>query len=171
MALGKCRECGAKVSSEAPACPRCGIGQPVVVSPATKKRIHAWHIAAAIFALPFIAAAIGTTVTSTSRPENPAVAAKMDAEKAAAEHTSALRGRLAVRCIAAIKRSLQDPDSADFDAAYGGQIGYRVGRDGAKLLQFEFRAKNGFNAVRTATATCKFNMKNSDGGDLTFDIS
>ena len=35
MALGKCRECGRQVSSEASACPRCGVSSPV--APAREK--------------------------------------------------------------------------------------------------------------------------------------
>ncbi|HEU0016431.1 MAG TPA: hypothetical protein VFQ45_22315 [Longimicrobium sp.] len=49
MALMYCRECGQKISSEAPTCPRCGVPHPVLLPDGTPAA------AAAAWAVPYTA--------------------------------------------------------------------------------------------------------------------
>lgn len=63
------------------------------------------------------------------------------------------------RCEYAVKSTLHDPDSAEFDdtafrALANGPSGYHV--------MVKLRARNGFNALRAMTAICDLEKKGDD---------
>ena len=67
-------------------------------------------------------------------------------------------------CQELVKRTLHDPDSAEFDPSYDY---YREkSKDGVYLVQVTLRAKNGFNALRQMVVNCKLRHTATNGLQL-----
>ncbi|MGN6831098.1 zinc-ribbon domain-containing protein [Paucibacter sp. M5-1] len=78
MALGKCRECGKEVSSEAKACPHCGVAKPI----RKKVGVLGWMAVALVgFAVFRIATPSGGAIEATQAKAPPAVVAPPPAPK------------------------------------------------------------------------------------------
>jgi hypothetical protein len=126
MALVKCRECGGAVSGTAKACPHCG-------SPVPKKTsVLAW-IAAGAFAIFFWNVITSSTTEKVIDPK--------------VERLSIARGA----CLLAVKQSLNDPGSADFELT---SSWYTEDRGDTILVQPVARAKNAFGAYMKGTWNC-----------------
>ncbi|MDR3409669.1 MAG: zinc ribbon domain-containing protein [Formivibrio sp.] len=155
MALQKCRECGTEVSSEAKSCPKCGIAKPVKPKSQLPKVI-AW-----IFGLSFLGIFVaGITGKSINAP----VAAAPAPAVAKKDSPTDPLPFLAQKCIQGIRQVLHDPESAqlpdpilDYPAKFAKNVN---GKNYA--IQFEFRAKNAFNATRLSTAECKWKKVGED---------
>lgn len=117
MAIIKCHECGHTVSDSASACPACG------AKPKKKIGIGGLIIAAifTLFVVRYVASSVDKT-DSTARPP--------------ADPQAELRHSTAVAALRAVKKSLRDPDSAQWESV-------RVS-DNATIVCIEYRAKNGF---------------------------
>ncbi|MEO7208123.1 MAG: hypothetical protein ABI145_15390 [Steroidobacteraceae bacterium] len=147
MALVKCKECAKEISSEAEACPNCGRKKPKPTSGLT------WVIAG-IFGFAIISTMMNSGKTDEEKaarlaamtPEQRATEAK---DKADSEDLSSAR----YACKEFVKRTLNDPDAAQFDETST----YDSKREGGDLfhVQVKVRAKNGFNALRYITVDCK----------------
>jgi hypothetical protein len=126
MALLKCKECGGSVSSEAKACPSCGVQPSKPMG-----RLKVLFIGACVIA---IGSAVLTPSTPVAAPkvlttEEIAYNAKLEAQ-----HES--RFNLALLWSRAVKSSMRDPDSLQWEAV-------TVNED-ASVACFKYRAKNGF---------------------------
>lgn len=154
MALGKCRECGTEVSSEAKVCPKCGIAKPA------KRKSQLLKVIGWIFGLSFLAIFIGAFMGKSISlpPPNPVqTVAKKDSP------TDPLPF-LAQKCVEGIRRVLHDPESAQLPdpmSEYSAKFAKNVSGNNY-AIQFEFRAKNGFNAIRVSTAECKWKKVGQD---------
>lgn len=71
MALGKCRECGSDVSSEAKNCPRCGVPKPLG---GKKSRVFLWS------SLIFIMIIVALLAISSNGPNTYGDLAKIEAK-------------------------------------------------------------------------------------------
>ncbi|HEY3658239.1 MAG TPA: hypothetical protein VGL34_24990 [Steroidobacteraceae bacterium] len=146
MALVKCRECGKQISSDAEACPSCGRKKPKATSTLT------WIIAG-IFAFSII-----TAISNSGKSEDAEAArlAAMTPEQRASEATvkaaTEKRSSAQYACKEFVKRSLNDPDAAQFDDASA----YFTEKQAVDKFRVEVtvRAKNGFNALRHITVNC-----------------
>lgn len=146
MALVKCKECGKEISSNAQACPGCGRSKGKPTSVVT------W-IVASIFAIGVVGAILNSgkseeqeaTRLAAMTPEQRASEAKA---KADSDQLSSAR----YACKEFVKRSLNDPDAAQFDDART----YFTEKQTADKFRVEVsvRAKNGFNALRHITVNC-----------------
>ena len=121
MALIKCYECGIDTSDTARACPNCGAKQKKKIGPL------GW-----VVALLFTVIVVRCTADRVSTPEK---AAKTP-EQIAAEVLSEKRHTSAVLAMRAIKKTLRDPDSAEWEDV--------LVNDDATLICIVIRAKNGF---------------------------
>jgi len=160
MALVKCKECGKEISSQAESCPNCGRKKPKSTSTVT------WIVLGII-----VFGVYGAISNSSKRdeliateaqakaaklaamtPEQRAAQEKHDADMAAmkAEVEEANNARYA--CQEFVKKSLNDPDAAQFDPASG----YFIQRQapGKYRVEVTVRAKNGFNALRHIAVNC-----------------
>lgn len=160
MALIKCKECGKEISSQAESCPNCGRKKPRPTSVVT------WIIAGILVCGVISAisesgkkddqaaaeAEAKAAKLAIMTPEQRAAQAKHDADMAAmkAEVEEASNARYA--CQEFVKRSLNDPDAAQFDPASG----YFIQRQapGKYRVEVTVRAKNGFNALRHIAVNC-----------------
>jgi hypothetical protein len=75
-------------------------------------------------------------------------------------------------CVRYAKAGLHDPDSADVPNAlsafdYPGKFNI-VDEKNSITIQFEMRAKNGFNALRLFVADCSWKKMKSDYGPMKF---
>lgn len=123
MALTKCHECKAEISSEAIACPKCGAKPPKETS----------RFTLAVGGLFAIAVAMGVA-NSVNHPETatPAVSAA-DAE------ADTRRVATATEAANAIKRVAREPESVKFEA-----LGVS---DDAQVVCMQYRARNGFGGM------------------------
>lgn len=177
MALVKCKECGAQISSEAKACTQCGkevaktsgclmaiifigvisgVGA-IVNSCSDAQRANEEGKAAAI------AADAEKTRRSAMTPEQRATEDKKraDAAKLAAIRDTQLAKSAATRkhsnlaasaCQIFVERSLHDPSSAQFEDS--DTYWRKEERPGLFHVQVNVRAKNGFNAYRSMIVDC-----------------
>jgi RNA polymerase subunit RPABC4/transcription elongation factor Spt4 len=160
MALIKCKECGKQISSEAESCPNCGRKRPKSTSGL------AWAV------LILLVIGVWSAISASNKndehqaaqaqaqaaklaamtPEQRVAQIKHDADMAAmkAEVDEAVNARYA--CQEFVKKSLNDPDAAQFDAASG----YLTKRQapGQYRVEVTVRAKNGFNALRHIAVNC-----------------
>lgn len=125
MALINCKECGKEISDQAKACPHCG-AKPAVPSGC-----------AAVFIIVATVLIVFSLIPGTPRPPEP-----FDAE-------ATVRGL----CMMDIKRSLNDPDSAEFEHS-SSTIASKNGE--VWTVQRPVRAKNAFNATRRAVFECRY---------------
>lgn len=131
MALVKCRECGSEVSSEALACPKCGVRP----KPKTSVlKVVFWLFIASI-ALPMFFA--GSKSSSTTAP--PKEVTKEEVARAAENAAENRRFKAAMHMLRQVKASMRDPES------------FRVERfaanDDGSLLCLQYRSRNGFGGM------------------------
>lgn len=122
MALMTCPECKKEVSTTAQACPYCGakVTPPMGI-------VTAFVIVGLV-----VAVIVMVTVSSCSESSKP----KKTSEQSAAETK---RYVVAVSATKAIRESMRDPDSLEYDAL-------RV-NDDASVVCAKYRARNGFGGV------------------------
>lgn len=137
MALIKCKECGAQVSTKANACPACGAVRPKQTRAAT------WFIGAvAVFAIGGTILEANkskvnyqTTATQAIAPQRPPPPERTPAQlKADREINTVLAGARA------LKSAMKKPET--FEIISASMI------DG-KVICYEYRARNSFNDRRT----------------------
>lgn len=171
MALVRCTECGKEISSQAEACPNCGRKWPKRTSVAT------W-IVVAFLGFGIFMGIVSSVSNSGKRDEqraaearaaeaNAARLAAMTPEQRAAEikHDADMLAQIErvtkanaeendarYACKELVKRTLNDPDAAQFDDASAYYIERQAG--GKILVQVTVRAKNGFNALRHIAVNC-----------------
>ena len=155
MAMVNCRECSAEVSDRAKTCPRCG-----VKSPKPKGRAApAWAIVLGVFVA---LAGIGQAIQRPSQPNAANATTPVPASAATAEQAAeARRTSMLISCHDAVRDHLQDPEGAELPSLMLGQDEYHfgLGKGGRTVIvTFDFRARNGFNALRSARATCRFKL-------------
>ena len=115
MALIKCHECGAEISSESKSCPKCGAKPPYRPS--------------AVFVLIVVLLVVFAVKASFTEHKPPR---EKTPEEIAADH----RTRMAYVMMRKIKTNLREPDSLDVIQVYS--------NDKADLLCMKYRARNGF---------------------------
>lgn len=133
MAMRQCRECKAMVSTEAAACPQCG-----VKNPTGKKTGKVTIFIAGIFALAIIVGLADGNKTKSSQqvPEKtPEQIAKEKADQEAFDRV--------VIALKVTKSSLKDPSSVEWASI--------AADDKADVICIEYRAKNSFNATVMST--------------------
>ncbi|WP_312514990.1 hypothetical protein [Massilia sp.] len=142
MALKPCAECGARISTEAEACPHCGAKPRATMGPIRR------------LILGLIAVSIAVSVFSPKGKdepiEKPGPAVKT-AEQIAEEAAAKARSERAIFVATALKHGLRDPDSVKWESVYV--------NDDASVVCVEYRAKNGFGGVnfeQTVYAKGKF---------------
>lgn len=149
MALIKCKECGAQISTTAKACPKCG------ASPPRQTSGCAW-IALLFVGIPMIA---GIIYQGAVTPEREAAAAVKEAKRVAllspAQKASELQAARIYSakgaCRIYVKESLKDPNSAEF-MGYGKTSSSDDG--GVVSVSVSYRAKNSFGALVPAAFSC-----------------
>jgi hypothetical protein len=157
MALVKCRECGKEIGSEAKICPGCGT---------VPKRTSGCAMAFLVFAVIGVGGAIlGTlfdshdSVQKAPVPLTPEQIAAAQAKKEVSDFHSAQ-----IDCENAVKKSLHDPDSAQFDnfEQYALLPGSKL--PNRYVILVTLRAKNGFGGLRHIAVTCTLTRKNPADG-------
>jgi len=130
MALRPCAECGALISTEAEACPRCGAKPRATMGPIGR------------VVLGVIALSVGISVFSSRGEDKPvektAPIAKTP-EQIEAEEAEKSRAQRAIFVVTALRDGLRDPDSVKWESVSVS--------DDASLVCVEYRAKNGFGGV------------------------
>ena len=135
MALGKCRECGKEASSEAKACPHCGVKNPVSSGMSRLTIIFVLILGATIFS-----SIIGGGKTVPPH-QKPAPTPEETAEK----ERSSLRYSKTVMAANAVKKSMRDPESLVWESI-------RANED-AGTICLEYRARNGFGGMNKGHVT------------------
>lgn len=136
MALRDCLECGEKVSEKAAACPKCG-------HPLPKRAGCLGYVVGGFVLLVVIMLVVGQKIEST--PPTPAqaqAASELDRRKSAVS-----------ACRTAIRRSLKDPDSADFKQIME-DTPFAATPTGYTIFP-KVRATNSFGAHILSTFVCK----------------
>jgi hypothetical protein len=133
MSMAKCRECRAEVSSEAKACPKCGIGKPVRKTSAITK------VVAGFFALTFGMALIAGIDSANDTPEEKAAKEALREAELAKVQPLIEAGRTARK----LRDSMRDPASFELITA----------KDmGGGTQCFQYRARNGFGGMNVGFA-------------------
>jgi hypothetical protein len=132
MSLTKCRECGKEVSTEAKACPHCGIKNPA--PPSRAGNVIKLIIGAVMLA--FIVKCINTG--EEAKNEKAAAEARKTPEQRAAEAARETEFQNVVARLRALKASTKNPASFELVSA-------TLMNDGT--LCAEYRGTNSFNAV------------------------
>ena len=138
MAMINCGECGAPVSMEAKMCPGCGASRKVFRRPAGARRTVSWPKKIAIgFAALVGLGMVAQTVAGPSEPqaETP--------EQKQSKH----RGYVAYLSAKALKESLRNPDSLDFDEI--------LANDDGSVICMTYRAQNGFGGLNLERVVIK----------------
>ena len=157
MALLKCKECKASVSSDAKACPGCGAAPPKSMS-----RLQVLFVGACLIG---IAAAVSQQSNSTPTPAAKSLTADevaYKAKEAAFEVAEAAkekeRAGFAARSVAAaVMSALRDPDSAKFT--------YVGVNDAATVACLQYRARNGLGGMNQDIAVIANNKATSKAAD------
>lgn len=123
MALVTCKDCKREFSTDVKRCPNCGAKPP-------HKTVR-WLkvVLCAVFGIPLIGAIVGGGESDHSSP----------------------RDYVLPYCMAFIKDSLHDPDSAEFDR--NTQLPIAIGDDKYRMI-VALRAKNGFGSLRHFAIDC-----------------
>lgn len=159
MALIKCKDCGKEHSTDAKACPNCGKRRTSRLT-----RVIAWFFA--IIGIMTIWSMIqGQKASEESAQTETQRRAVLTPEQRAAEKAakaknvrfSSARGA----CLIALKRSLNDPDSAQLGATSSWYVEERA--DGSVLVQPSGRAKNAFGAYIQGVWNC---VAKPEGGEV-----
>lgn len=127
MAMTKCKECGAEISSRAEACPRCGA------------RIRRTRLAVKLLAIFFGVGLIGAIVEGVRNPSGGTAINPKTPEQKAKEEADTKRFVVAAAVAETLKKAVRDPDSLKFDSV-------RISDD-AKVACVEYRARNGFGGM------------------------
>jgi hypothetical protein len=156
MALVKCRECGKEIGSEAKICPGCGT---------VPKRTSGCAMAFLVLVVLGVVGAIfgshdsARKETAPATPLTPEQIAEAQVKKEVSDlHTAQLI------CEDAVKKTLHDPDSAQFDnfLQYAVLPGTKL--PNRYLILVTVRAKNGFGGLRHVAVTCTLTRKNPADG-------
>jgi len=142
VALKPCAECGARISTQAEACPHCGAKPRATMGPV--RRLILGLIAVSI------AVSVFSSKGNDEAIEKPVPIVKTP-EQVAEEAASRSRSERAIFVVTALKHGLRDPDSVKWQSIY-------VNND-ASVVCVEYRAKNGFgglNFEQTVYAKGKF---------------
>jgi hypothetical protein len=130
VALKPCAECGARVSTEANACPHCG----------AKPRATMGPIRRVILGLIIVSIAISVfSPKGNDKPSEKPVPVIKTAEQIAADEAEKSRSLRAIFVVTALKRGLRDPDSVKWETVSVS--------DDASVVCVEYRAKNGFGGT------------------------
>lgn len=146
MALIKCKECGQQMSSGAKACPHCG------------KRRTSRAAKGCLWIVIVFGVAVGFGIYKTGQQHDAADARRAAmtpqqvADEAAAEFDAKLPDASKALCLKALKQSLNDPDSAKFDAG-----NWSVSTEGNYhyTVLATFRAKNQMGAYVLTDWRCR----------------
>lgn len=130
MALVKCKECGAQVSTKAQACPTCGAALPKRTSLLT------WLIGG-MFAVIVVGAIDMQNRTGPAHSEGSA--AQGTASQSTEDKAATTRYSAAMLAVKSLKKSAHDPSSVDIEFAGANALG--------TVVCLEFRAKNAFGAL------------------------
>lgn len=154
MALIKCKECGAKISTKAKACPSCGAEAP-------KKTSGCAWIVLIFIAIPtllsiFYAGITGPAQKAEQASKEAARVAALTPEQIAAEQKAARIKSALGACRIFSKNALKDPDTGEF-------IGYSPAEpnaDASKVtMQVTWRATNSFGARLPTILECSVVME------------
>lgn len=145
MAIGKCRECGKDVSTEAKTCPHCGASNPIEGS------VGRFTTAIAIC----LAAFVGIKCSSTDDTPADPVASNVRTYTPSKEHTAGA-SNARYMCSEFVKRGAHDPSSLDWDRRF--EWPAREYDDGVWEVGMRFRAKNGFGATVLNVKTCRIKV-------------
>lgn len=138
MALVKCKECGAQVSSKAKSCPSCGAS--------VKSSLGCGGLLGAIILGAIILGAASSIINSvTPKPQ-------LTEEQKAAEQKAGQRIKVASAGAIILKKHMKDPDSFKLVSALV------IEKTGA--VCYEYRAKNSFGAVVPGSAVLPPDGKN-----------
>lgn len=132
MSIGKCRECGAEVSDQAKACPKCGVSKPV-----RKTSKLTWL--ATLVIVPMVAMSI-----INHKPPPDVEAAPPTPEQIAEKKLDEKRFNLAVGALIFIKKNLREPESVVWETV--------LVNDAATAICVEYRARNGFGGMNRELA-------------------
>lgn len=148
MALLKCKECGTEVSSQANACPRCGIA-----NPGNRRKLsgclRSVLILVGVGAVLSIVANISRYSENAGKQDEPkSEAPSKPADPAAEEHARHLQ--MAVTVVQALKRSMRNPDRFKVDQVL-------LMKSGALCLRY--RGENGFGGMDVERAVVSHNGK------------
>lgn len=145
MALIKCKECGAQISSTASTCPQCGAKPPAKTSVLT--------LIVGGFFVTVVGSCVYNIAGQADRDAKRAAAeAAKSPEEKAKDKKAAAESAAVYSCMQTIKLNLKDPDSADFD---GWSRSWREWKkDGNIQTQIRVRAKNSFGAYTVSIFEC-----------------
>jgi hypothetical protein len=135
MAIVKCKECGADVSTTAIACPKCGAagkGRPVLI--ARRTSLVTWLVLGIIILVVYQYAT--APPTPTKPPPSP--------EQAAADKAYSERLEVAIAGAKRLKQAMRDPESLTLETAM------LIGKGDA--VCYEYRSRNGFNGMNKGQA-------------------
>jgi hypothetical protein len=154
MALIKCKECGKEVSSNAKTCPNCGNKMPKKTSIAT------WIIGGVFL---FVVVTCTLNVEKAKDAGEARIAAMTPEQRAAEEKTKKDLSDLhdaQLTCEGEVKKTLHDPDSAQFDDFRGYAVLPHTAPPDHYIVLVTVRAKNGFGALRHIAIRCDLSRKN-----------
>lgn len=155
MALVRCPECDTQISDKAAACIKCGA--PVDLTKIREKKSNellGWSVIGGIAIVIFIV----YRLTTDSKPEKPwtpqvVLSPQEQAEKDRAE----VRVGVAYACRDFVKRSLRDPESAQFDGR-NADVPVTTQADGTFVALIKVRANNGFGGKNAAIFSCTLQL-------------
>jgi len=130
MALKPCRECGAKISTEAAACPQCGARPKKSMGPVG--RLLLGFIVLAVVIRVFSPGSTSSVTPETPKPVR-------TPEQIAAEKAKEARFQRTLVVVKTIKESLRDPESVKWRNI--------LSNEDASVVCVEYRARNGFGGV------------------------
>jgi hypothetical protein len=132
MAMINCGECGASVSTQARTCPACGANRKVFRRPAGAATRMSWPKKIGIaFAAMFGLGVIGQIVTGGAS-QNAQAESPQDKQTKHRDYAAYLSAK-------ALKASLRNPDSLDFDSI--------LANDDGSVICMTYRAQNGFGGM------------------------
>lgn len=127
MSLIKCHECGKEISSEAKACPHCGV--------APKKGVGLFGVLILIIFGMYIYN-LSTTPTTPSAPQRTQTQIDADAAQSAKKEAAFQR---VVFFMKRVRSTLRNPKSIEWDEIRA--------NDDASVICLEYRAQNGFGGM------------------------
>lgn len=146
MALVKCKECGAQISSSAKTCPQCGKER------SSSNSIGCGTIILGFFIIGLIGSLFSEKNPHTSTPEKPKTAAELHQEKIESQFSAWDGSHRALERY--IKDHLKDPDSYEHI-----KTTYIENADKTLTIYTKYRAKNSFGGyvIESAIATATIN--------------
>lgn len=160
MALEKCKECGAQISTKAKICPSCGAPQ-IRTSAGTK--LIAWFIVFSVVVSGFMscissnqleqAAEAESTRLASLTPAEREAEAKLKADAAKKEQEQETAKSAIYACKELIKRQMKDPSSVEFLFSTN-ETPVSKNKKGNYDVLAKVRAKNSFNAYVISDFKC-----------------